>query len=93
MSKYGSSHQGKLIRHRADYERDEVLLACVMIICGQSAVHKSAVIRKRTKMRIIEALKLIVIRGAKASEDGQKVEFAAEEAHGSNDKKEWLLKG
>lgn len=57
-------------------------------IVSKKSVHSSAVIRVRIKLRMKEALRLVIVRGAHTGEAGM-VQFNQEEIG----EKKWLLKG
>jgi hypothetical protein len=57
-------------------------------IVSKKSVHSSAVIRVRIKMRMKEALKLVIVRGAYTGEAGT-IQFNEKDIG----EKEWLLKG
>jgi hypothetical protein len=65
-----------------------VVYASFMIIASKASIHNDAVIRRKTSKRIREALRMIIIRGAKAKEDGIGLTF--EEKTGEE---QWLVKG
>ncbi|KAG8833678.1 hypothetical protein FRC18_003233 [Serendipita sp. 400] len=67
--------EGEKIRYRSKRDKPNVVYASFMVVASKAANHKDAVIRRKTGKRIREALKLIVTRGAKASEDGSSVVF------------------
>lgn len=61
------------------------------IMAGKKKVHKSAVIRERCKRRIKEAIRMVVVRGARAGQNGTQaeLEFVVEE----EGPKKWLVPG
>jgi hypothetical protein len=60
-----------------------------MIIASKALIHDDAVIRRKTSKRIREALRMIIIRGAKSKEDGTGLIFIEEIAG----EEQWLVKG
>ncbi|KAF8610029.1 hypothetical protein BDV93DRAFT_539946 [Ceratobasidium sp. AG-I] len=68
-------------------DRKRVKLACTVILPIKKT-HKSSVVRVRLKRRVIEAIQLVVTRGANADPTGKKVVFDELEAGESK----WLLR-
>lgn len=56
-------------------------------MAGKKKVHKSAVVRERCKRRLREAIRLVVLRGARKEGGGMKFEEAEEGAG------RWLVRG
>lgn len=76
-------------RYRVPQDRSEVIYASFMIITSKTAVHNDSVIRRKTSRRVREALRMIIIRGAKASEDEKSLVFD----DGDIGEDRWLVKG
>lgn len=87
FAEFGS--EGAKIRYRSRMDKANVVYASFLISTSKAKVHDYAVIRRKTAKRIREAIYLIVIRGARASDDGTSIVFNPEDS--GEDK--WLAKG
>lgn len=87
FAEFGS--EGGKIRYRSKMDKANVVYASFLISTSKAKVHDHAVIRRKTAKRIREALYLIVIRGARASDSGNSIVFNGEDS--GEDK--WLAKG
>lgn len=81
--------EGEKIRYRSKMDKANVVYTSFLINASKAKVHNHAVIRRKTVKRIREALALIVIRGARASDDGTSIVLDPE--NGGEDR--WLVKG
>jgi len=79
--------EGRLIRHRADLSRTQVVPMALSLLISKKAVHPSAVIRRTVARKLREAIRLIVTRGAKLNRSGDQLTF--DEREGGEHK--WLL--
>lgn len=81
--------EGRFIRHRADLSRTNVVHMALSSLISKKGVHPSAVIRRTVARKLREAIRLVVVRGAKPNESGGHLIFDEEE--GGEHK--WLLQG
>lgn len=81
--------EGRFIRHRAVLSRTDVVHMALSSLISKKGVHPSAVIRRTVARKLREAIRLVVVRGAKPNESGGHLTFDEEE--GGEHK--WLLQG
>jgi hypothetical protein len=81
--------EGNKIRYRSNMNKPDAIYASLLIVGSKAKVHDHAVKRRTIGRRIREALRLIVIRGARASKDGNSIVFN----HEDTGEERWLVKG
>lgn len=79
--------QGRLIRHRADLSRTDVVHMALSSLISKKGVHPSAVVRRTVARKLREAIRLIVTRGAKPNGSGSQLIFDEQEGG----EHQWLL--
>lgn len=77
--------QTMLKRYHAPYTMSLTVMA------GKKAVHKSAVVRERCKRRMREAIRMVVMRGARAGHAGDSEALAFDV--NEEGAKHWLVRG
>jgi hypothetical protein len=87
FTKFGP--EGDKIRYRSNMNRSNTIYVSILFISSKAKVHNHAVKRRTTGRRIREAFRLIVIRGACASDDGSSIVFNPDDAG----EEKWLVKG
>lgn len=87
FTKFGP--EGDKIRYRSNMNRSDTIYASLLFISSKAKVHNHAVKRRITGRRIREALRLIVIRGARASDDRNSIVFNPDDTG----EEKWLVKG
>jgi hypothetical protein len=80
-------HPAKLKKQKKPYTMDLTVMA------GKKKVYKSACIRDRCKRRFREAVRMVVVRGARKDENAPGAIAVSEEVVGETGPRKWLMAG